>query len=256
VIEPPFLGIPGIDSWIFAGLTLAALVTAFVGVVTGAAGGLVLLLTMAFVFPPATLIPLHTIVQLGAGSSRVIIMWRHIMKELLPPFAIGAVVGAAIGAQIFVALPTAVLQATMGLFILVIAWLPRFGRVGPQKRRFALLGAGITFLGMFVSATGSLLAPFVASASPDRRQVVATMATLMAVGHLMKLVAFTLLGIALAAYTPLLAAMIAAAALGTWLGSRALNFMPEKLFRIVFQIILTALAGRLIWIGVRDSAIF
>lgn len=255
MIETQFLGIPGIDAWLFAGLTAASLVTAFVGVVTGAAGGLVLLTTMALVFPPAVLIPLHTVVQLGTGSSRVIIMWRHVMKELLLPFSVGAAIGVAAGAQIFVALPTAVLQGTIGAFVLVLAWLPKFGRVGPQKRRFTALGFGTAFLGMFVSATGTLLAPFVASASPDRRNLVATMASLMAVTHVMKLVAFSLLGVAVAAYTPLLAAMIAAAALGTWIGSRMLNIVPERLFRVIFQIVLTALAARLIWIGIRDSGL-
>lgn len=255
MIESQFLGIPGIDAWLFTGLTLASLATSFIGVVTGAAGGLVLLSTMALIFPPAILVPLHTVVQLGTGSSRVLIMWRHVLKDLLLPFSIGAAVGAAAGAQIFVALPTAVLQGTIGAFVLVLAWLPKFGRVGPQKRRFAVLGIGTTFLGMFVSATGTLLAPFVASASPDRRNMVATMATLMAVTHVMKLVAFSLLGVAVAAYAPLLAAMVAAAALGTWVGSRTLNIVPERLFRIVFQIILTALAVRLIWTGVRDSGL-
>ena len=256
MIDAQFLGIPGIDGWIFAGLTLASLATSFIGVVTGAAGGLVLLSIMAFVFPPAILVPLHTVVQLGTGSSRVIIMWRYVMKELLLPFSFGAAVGAAAGAQIFVALPTAVLQGAIGVCVLVLAWLPKFGRVGPQKRRFAALGVGITFLGMFVSATGTLLAPFVASSSPDRRNMVATMATLMAIGHVMKLVAFSLLGVAVAAYAPLLAAMIAAAALGTWAGSRALNIVPERLFRIVFQIVLTVLALRLIWVGARNYGLF
>ena len=136
-----------------------------------------------------------------------------------------------------------------------VAWLPKFGRVGPRKRRFAALGVGVTFLGMFVSATGTLLAPFVASASADRRNLVSTMATLMAITHVMKLVAFSILGLAFAAYAPLLVAMIAAAVLGTWVGSRTLNVVPERLFRIVFQIILTALALRLIWVGVRDSGL-
>ena len=102
---------------------------------------------------------------------------------------------------------------------------------------------------MFVSATGTLIAPFVASASPDRRNHVATMATLMAIGHILKLVAFGLLGVAIAAYTPLMLAMIATAVLGTWIGSRTLNRIPERAFRVIFQVLLTGLALRLIWVG-------
>ena len=42
------------------------MVTAFLGVSTGAAGGLLLLGIMATVLPPLVLIPIHTVVQLGA----------------------------------------------------------------------------------------------------------------------------------------------------------------------------------------------
>jgi len=256
VIDPQFLGVPGVDGWIFSGLALASFVTSFIGVVTGTAGRLVLLSIMALVFPPAVLIPMHTVVQLGTGSSRVIIMWRYILRGTLLPFFIGAVLGAATGAQIFVALPTAMLQGAIGTFILILAWLPKFTRTGGEKRRFAVLGFGVTFLGMFVSATGTLLAPFVAGASPDRRNYAATVATLMAMGHITKLVAFGLLGVSIAAYTPLILAMIAAAVIGTWLGSRVLDRMPERAFHIIFQILLTGLAIRLIWIGVSNSGIF
>jgi len=255
LIDTQFLGVPGVDGWVFAGLALASLVTSFIGVVTGTAGGLVLLSILALVFPPAILVPMHTVVQLGTGSSRAIIMWRYILRGTLLPFFAGCVLGAAVGAQIFVALPTAVLQGAMGTFILVLAWLPKFTRTGGETGRFAVLGFGTTFLGMFVSATGSLLAPFVAGASPDRRNYAATIATLMAMGHIAKLIAFGLLGISLTAHAPLIVVMIAAAALGSWLGSRALDRMPERAFRIIFQILLTGLALRLIWVGVSNSGI-
>ena len=48
--------------------------------------------------------------------------------------------------------------------------MPKLGRIGAERGRFLALGFGATFLGVFVSATGTLVAPFVASAAPDRRQ--------------------------------------------------------------------------------------
>ncbi len=100
---------------------------------------------------------------------------------------------------------------------------------------------------MFVSATGTIVAPFAASASPERRNVVATFSALMMIVHLCKLFAFGLLGVAVAAYLPLMAAMIATATLGNWLGSIVLNRMPERAFRLVFRVLLTMLALRLLW---------
>ena len=48
---------------------------------------------------------------------------------------------------------------------------------------------------------------------------------------------------------PLIVAMIATAAFGNWVGGRALNRIPERLFRVVFQILLTVLALRLLYDG-------
>jgi uncharacterized membrane protein YfcA len=116
-----------------------------------------------------------------------------------------------------------------------------------------VLGFGATFLGMFISATGTLLAPFVASASPDRRNHAATLAALMAISHVTRIVAFGLLGVALASYLPLMLAMIAAAACGNWLARMMLDRMPERWFRVVLQIILTGLGLRLLWVSARSA---
>lgn len=250
-----FLGVPCVDAWLFAGLACAAMLTSFIGTLTGTAGGLVLLAIMAMVFPPAVLVPVHTIVQLGAGSSRAVMMWRYILRGTVLPFLIGSGLGAAIGAQIFVTLPSGVLQGTIGLVILFLAWMPKFTRFGPERGRFAVIGFGSTFLGMFVSATGTLVAPFVAGAAPDRRNHAATLATLMAITHIMKLIAFGILGVAVAGYAPLIAVMIAAAVIGNMVGQKALNHLPERVFRIVFQVLLTGLALRLVWIGARDTGL-
>ena len=69
-------------------------------------------------------------------------------------------------AKIFVALPINILEGILGLFIIVATWLPRLGRVGGERTRFVVLGFGTTFLGMFVSATGTLLAPLIAGTRP------------------------------------------------------------------------------------------
>src|SRR5262245_2551030 len=150
-----FLGMPEITPLVFFGLSAASLVTSFLGISTGAAGGLLLLGIMASVLPPAVLLPIHTVVQLGSGVSRTAMMWRHVMRGTLAPFIIGAILGAAAGAKIFVALPITVLQGILGVFIIVATWLPELGRIGAEGARFAVLGFGTTFLGMFVSATGT-----------------------------------------------------------------------------------------------------
>ena len=246
-----FLGTPGIDALTFAGLTVASLVTSFLGVFTGAAGGVVLLGVMAIVMPPAVLLPVHTVVMLGSGITRTMIMWRDVIRGTVMPFIVGAAVGAAVGAvagaNVFVALPQSVLLLILGVFMLVVTWMPKLGRIGGERNRFVALGFVVTFVGVFVSATGSLLAPFLASHTPNRYKMVATMGALMMVTHIAKLFAFGFIGFAIGSYLPLMVAMILSGAVGNWLGEVALHKTSEQRFRLVLQIVLTLLALRLIW---------
>src|SRR5258708_1105336 len=85
-----FLGTPDIGPLAFGGLMLASLVTSFIGVFTGAAGGIVLLGLMATAMPPLALIPVHTVVMLGSGVTRTMIMWRHVTRPAGLPFVLAS----------------------------------------------------------------------------------------------------------------------------------------------------------------------
>jgi uncharacterized membrane protein YfcA len=251
-----FLGTPDVGPALFFALTAASFATSFIGVFTGAAGGVILLGVMAMALPPLALIPVHTVVMLGSGVTRTMLMWRNVMRPTLLPFLIGAVIGAAAGARIFVTLPTSWLQFILGAFMLIVTWMPHLGRFGAERGRFAILGFGTTFLGVFVSATGTLLAPFVASAAPNRHVHAATLGALMTIAHVAKLVAFGFIGFAVGRFIPLMAAMIAAGAVGNWVGEIALHHTTERRFRLLLQVVLTALALRLLWGAARDAGWF
>ena len=246
-MESSFLGVPDVGMWLFVGLTVFAAFTAFVGIATGAAGGLLMMVALATIFPPVISIPLHTVVQMGGNMSRTVFLWKYIMRPVLLPFIAGGIIGAIAGANIFISLPVAALQGFLGLSVLIFLWVPSVGQFGHQRYRFAFVGFFATFLGVFVSATGTIVAPFVASEAPDRRNHVATFSTLMALVHILKLCAFGFIGFALTAYLPLMLAMIAAAVAASYVGSKALNHIKEQNFRIVFKTICTLLALRLIY---------
>jgi uncharacterized membrane protein YfcA len=254
-METGFLGVPDVDGLVFLGLTLTSLCAAILVGVTGAAGGLLLLGTLARVFSPALLIPIHTFVMLGDNVSRVAVLRRHVMWGALLPFSIGAALGALAGGQIFVILPMAALQAILGIFIIVFTWLPKIASQGSLPGRFGVVGFTATFVGIFVSAVGVFVAPFAAAAYPDRHNFIATFSALMGVVHLCKLVAFGLLGASLVPYLPLMLAMVATAALGNLIVGRVLNRVPEHIFRIVFKVILTVLALRILWLAAGNAGI-
>ncbi len=254
-MEPGFLGVPDVDAAIFFGLAAASLVTSFIATVTGAAGGLLLLGIMALVFPPQILIPLHTVAMLGDNVTRIAVLWRHVVRGALLPFLIGSALGAAAGGQIFVSLPTATLQLILGVSILVFIWMPKIASTGSLSGRFGVVGFAASFVGIFVSATGALVGPFVAAAFPNRQNVVATFSAAMGLVHLTKLVAFGLLGASLAPYLPLMAAMLATSAVGNILGGPVLGRMPERSFRWFFRVILTLMALRILWLAAGSAGL-
>lgn len=255
-MDPNFLGVPDTNAVVYFSFVALAFFTAFVGTVAAAGGGLMMMVVLASVFPITAAIPIHTVVQMGGNVSRVVILWRYVLKGTLLPFIIGGVIGAVAGAQVFVSLPTAILQGFLGIFVIVLTWMPAFTRVGAHAGRFSVLGFIATFLGVFVSATGVLIAPFIAGASPDRRNHVATFSTLMVITHSLKLVVFGILGVALVKYLPLMLAMIGSATLANWAGTKILHRIKEDHFRLIFKICVTLLSLRLIWLAAKDYGIF
>jgi len=67
--------------------------------------------------------------------------------------------------------------------------------------------------------------------------------------HTIKVLVFGILGFAFAPWLPLLALILLAGVFGTVVGSRALTWLPEDLFRKILKTVLTALALNLLAAG-------
>ena len=224
-----------------------SLFTSALTAAAGIGGGLVLLSVMTSFLPPVVVIPIHGVVQLGSNAGRAVLLRQHIDRGILVPFALGSVLGIVLGAKLFVALPTPVLEIILGLFILACVWLPKLKASRIADRAFVLVGVVGSFVTMFVGATGPFVASFITPERLERHAVVATHATCMSVQHSLKVAAFGFLGFAFLPWVPLLAAMIAAGFLGTMLGRRLLDRLPHHIFARAFKIILTVLAVRLLY---------
>ncbi len=237
----------GLGPWDFILLCGISFLGSFITAALGLGGGMLMITTMALFLPPAALIPLHGVVQLGSNLGRTALLVRHVLYPIVPAFLAGTVLGAALGGQLVVSLPTPLLQAILAGFVLYATWAPKFQASAPGKRAFFGVGAVGTFATMFVGATGPLIAPFAAAACEERRQVVATHAMLMTIQHGFKILAFGLLGFAFGPYVPLLAGLLAFGFAGTWAGRLVLDRLPERVFRIGLKAILTLLALRLLY---------
>ena len=234
---------PGIALFLLACSTLTSMITASLG----AGGGLLLLVLMASWLPPTAIIPVHGMIQLGSNAGRMVLTWKHIDWRVIAAFAPGVVVGAAIGAWLLVNLPEHLWQLAIALFVLYLCWgpaLPKaaFGRMG------VFLASGLTsFISLFVGATGPLVAAFIKQIHRDRFATVATFATAMTLQHLPKALVFGFAGFVFADWLVFILAMVAFGFAGTWLGLHVLRSMGNRWFTLVFNVMLTALALRLLW---------
>lgn len=75
---------------------------------------------------------------------------------------------------------------------------------------------------------------------------------LMTLQHLLKTVAFGILGFAFSIWAGLILLLIAAGVLGTLAGRVMLAKIDDRRFRIVLNVILSVLAARLIYAGASD----
>ena len=231
---------------VFYGLLAASFVASFLTVALGIGGGAFLLATMANLLPAAALIPVHGVVQLGSNSTRAALLVRHIRWPALAGFAIGSLVGAALGGALVVELPPSAVQIGIGLFVIwtVLAKPPAWMSRWPW-----FTGIFSSFLTMFFGATGTFVATFTKSLKLDRFRHVATHAALMTVQHLLKVVVFGWLGFAFWPWMGLIAALIFSGLFGTIAGRMTLGRLSDLNFKRALDVLLVLISLRLIWNG-------
>ena len=235
---------------VFAGvLVVASFLTSALTAAMGLGGGVAMLAVLSLGLPVTSVLPVHGVVQMGSNSGRAIIQRRHIVRAWLLWFALGSLIGIAIGASVVVNIPDAPAKWALALFILwsIYRKKPSGAARHHGKPYFVIGGAISSFCTMLVGATGPLVAAILASTGLIKQPFVATHAACMIIQHGMKILAFGTLGFAYAQWGPLLAAMIASGVVGTWVGTRALDKLPESAFRIGFKIIMTLASLHMIW---------
>lgn len=236
----------GLSPLAFAALLGTSFIGSLITVAMGIGGGGLLLAVMASLVPPAALIPVHGVVQLGSNGGRALMLWRAISRSAMPGFVLGSLIGCGIGGAVVVDLPPSLIQIGVGLFVIYSL----FGRPPAWLSRWPWLTGGVSsFLTMFFGATGLFVANYTKSLNLPRHAHVATHAALMTVQHGLKVVIFGLLGFAFGAWAGVIVAMILAGLAGTFAGKHLLNRMSDRGFRRALDAILLLISLRLIWQG-------
>ncbi len=233
-------------------LVVVTLLTSTLSAIVGMAGGITLLSVMMLFIAPLHAIPLHGIVQFVANGSRTVAQRQHVRWDLLARYAVLAFPLGFVGLAVAKGIPADLLKALIGVFVLVATWRPgwlMFGQHPEQsdpRRRFLVLGGVTGVLNVVIGATGPLIAPFFLNLGLTRQGIVGTQAACQMAGHLAKIAVFVIGGFVLLPYAPLLAWMIPAAIVGTWAGSRMLDRVDERRFKIVYKTILSLIALELV----------
>ena len=237
-------GLAPLAFWV---LIATSFIASLITVALGIGGGGLMLAVMASLVPPAALIAVHGVVQLGSNGGRAIMLWRNIhWAAVIPGFLIGSLAGSAVGGAVVVELPTAFVQIGVGAFVIysVFAKPPKW-----LSHWSWLTGAVSSFLTMFFGATGLFVANYTKSFNLPRHDHVATHAALMTLQHGLKVAIFGLLGFAYGAWAFVIVALIAAGVAGTLAGRLVLNRITDHGFRRALDVILVLISLRLIWDG-------
>jgi uncharacterized membrane protein YfcA len=236
----------GLEPVLASGLFVASFVGSFITVTFGIGGGVLVLAVMASILPPAALIPVHGVVQLGSNLFRTAVLAPHVYWTPFASFFAGSLIGIALGGALVTDLSPGLVQIGVGAFVIFSVFFRPPSWLGGRPW---IAGCVSSCLTMFFGATGPFVAAFTRVFDLPRQAFVATNAVLMVVQHSLKITAFGVLGFAFGPWLLFCAVMIASGFLGTLCGRVLLLKMSDTLFRRVLNGVLVLLALRLIWQG-------
>lgn len=229
---------PGIALLLIGVSFLTSALTAAFGI----GGGVAMLGALAGTAPPAVVIAVHGLVQVGSNIGRTVVQRAHALWPLVGRFTLGSLVGVGLGVSFVVALPERLLLGLLGVFLLAMTWLPKPRIPGLASTGLLVGGAISTFITMFVGATGPFVQALLLPMKLEKRQLIATHAACTTIQHLLKVFAFGALGVSFADWLPLIAAMIVSGFIGTLAGTRLLESLPERWFLATIKAALTLVA--------------
>ena len=222
-----------------------AFVTSCLTAVIGMGGGVLLLTLMPGLLPNAAMLPVHAATQLASNVSRAAFGWRAVDAGIIPAFCAGALAGAWLGGELYRSIDLTWLPLVLGLFVLVVTWLPLPLMRGGGQLALVLLGFYQTGLGMLAGATGPLGSAVLLRRNRERDWLVVNTALYMSFNHALRVLAYVAMGFSFARWWHLLAAMIVAGIAGSWVGTRLRVLVPQRNFHTLFRVLVSILALRM-----------
>lgn len=229
-------------------LCCVALLAAVLSAVAGVGGGTVLIAALyAAGLSPLVALALHAIVQAVSNGSRAWAYRQDVDWRNGGLCALCAAPWPFVVAPWMVNLDADTLRIALGSFVLANL-LPKPGRVHGLSLRWRMVIGGCLkgIIGPVVGASGLVLAPFFFAPQWRKEQVVGTLAMVQAIGHVVKLAAYTSAGIAIMGHWDWALALSVAVIVGTMLGRRVMTMLSQARFERVFRVVLALLGVQLL----------
>lgn len=222
-------------------VAVAALAAGTLAAVAGFGGAAIMLPILVWGFGVRDAVPLLTVAQLIGNASRAWFNRNELVFPVVGWFALGAVPLAVMGGIVFATAPAPFLRKLLGIFLLVtVAYrhttIGREARFGVQG--FVGVGAVFAFLSALLGSVGPLMAPFFLAYGLVKGAYIGTEALSTVVMHVAKLVVyggFSLVSLGTLATGLLIGAVLI---LGSYLGKRILDRVPERVFPLLVEAVL------------------
>ena len=228
----------------------------FVAAVCNAAfangGAMIILAVTSTVLPVSAVVPIHSTLLIGSTASRAIVFRQHIDWRIAAPFLVASLVAVALAARLYFALPESAIGIAIASLMLVAIWLPAISWRPRLRHPWALVG----FLHSFLStlfAYGAILHAVILHTKLGRRAIVGTMAACLTGMGVFKIAGYAWNGFDYAPYLATILLSIVAAFVGTWVGKLIIDRISEATFRLVFRVLVTLTALRLLYTTIANA---
>jgi len=213
-----------------------------------AGGALIILAITSTVLPVQAIVPIHSTLLIGSTLTRVMFFWEYIDWKIVIPFLIGALLGAFIGARIYIELPESVVALAIGGVMLIAIWLPSVSWRPRLRHPWAIVGFIHSLLSTLF-AYGAVMHAVILHTGLNRRQIVGTMGGCLSGMSLFKIVGYASFGFDFSPYYHVIAAAVTVSLIGTAIGKMIVDKLSEQKFRMIFRLLVTVTALRLLYVG-------
>ena len=232
-------------------LTTLSFFTALMTSLAGAGGGTVLLAAMLQFMNPAEAIPVHGVIQFSSNLTRTWLLRKFVNWSIVIRFTILLPIGVYIGLQIFQNMDSDNIKNIIGIFILLALILQNLKFIKSffvPYYAFYFIGLITGVLNILVGVIAPLLAVILKQSISEKKSIVGTLGYFGLIGNLLKIIGFALIGFSVYENIDTFLMIIPATLVGSRVGQLLLNKISNKIFMIIFQIILIGLAIRLLFI--------